>query len=314
VVFERADGGDGGSTGALGCLNDQIVDVMPESPVVVFALDRTMSMNEPFGSSPGAPSKLYAARDALVAVIKHYQAVVRFAYVGFPGIASGSCFPESCCSIIDMPVPTLDIATYIDGQLAFCDDPTNNCAVGMERPTAQVLATLAQSPGGPGFGHGNRAVVLVTDGDPGCAGGSNDPCNDAYFQVSNLINNAGVHTNVVGLGTSPDDRCLKQQLASAGSGMYASPTRSSDLQPALEGIVSKIARGACALNFGSNSQIDPSQLHVYLNGMSVPHDNQNGWDFEYPQIVLNGQACDMFLASGLPSPTLCTTAPAPPNH
>jgi hypothetical protein len=309
AVFEPEDGGSGGGggNGPAGCLGGQPVYATPEWPVVIVALDRGSSMEDPFGP-PGSQTKLLAAQQALLNVVSKYDSVVQFGYVGFPGKATGGCSPESCCSAIDWTTftsPGPGGAKAVENWLSGCDDPSSTCAVGSDKPTAAALQACQTS-----FANATanewveRAVLLVTDGDPGCAGGSGDPCRDAQRAVSNLQTSAGAATNVVGLGPPSSDGCLTK-LVNFGSGTY-SAVHLAELENTLNGIVRQVAKAACRLDPDPHSPpLDPAHLRISLQiGMDVAPNNTNGWSVERSQLVLNGKACEDFIDSGLTAPIL----------
>ena len=324
-VAVNADGGSGDDAGGVPsglCLEGQtplFIQLSPESSVIVVALDRSTSMNDPFGY-PGYPSKLDAAKQSLLAVVQRYQATVRFSYVGFPGMVQSGCFPDSeCCSRIDPSVPASGTggSSLFEQAILACDTAPATCAVGSQRPTAAALAGcvgLYESIDLRAFR--NRYVLLVTDGDPGCPGSSSDACKDAQVQVSTLGNpNLNVSTSVVGLGTPSSGSGCLAKLALTGNGNYY-PTRASDLDGTLETITHAMAADACHVNL----QTTPSNFAnviVSQNGTQVPRSNVDGdgWqsDGSSSRITLYGKACDTLLEQGMASTTLVDCGD-PPRH
>jgi hypothetical protein len=313
VVFERAEAGtdDGGVGPSCGphSFEGMIIPAMPQTPVVMVALDRASEMNQEFGP-PGSPTKLNAARDAVRAVVESYNTVVQFGYVGFPGKAKGGC-SDTCCSSVDWIYPSFGDASGFIDEFAMCDAAAMNCPIGYDRPTAAALTScqtaLAPSPTSD-LHVASRTVLLITDGDPGCQGGAGDPCQYAQLLVSDLMTMSNAHTSVtvVGLGTPNTGNCLTK-LAFGQN--YVNPSRPNDLSSAIQTIVRQIAKGACHLllppSFG-----DPSRLHVSVNDTDFALSSTDGWtpDGRSPegggQIVLNGRACETFLDSGLAAPTV----------
>ena len=139
-------------------------------------------------------------------------------------------------------------------------------------------------------------VLLVTDGDPGCAGPSNDACHDAEQALSMLGNN--VTTNIVGLGPPAQgtDACL-DELALYGNGGAYYPTRASDVNTTLQMVIRDAAQNTCRLDLYMQPS-DPSNVRLYQDGVVIPHDQ---WDFQQgpsPKIELHGSACDTVVLQG----------------
>ena len=302
VVFEtntRDDGGTvtgvggaGGSSGGAGaCASGQsaFLDFHPELSNVIVALDRSTSMNGPFGSS----TKLETARDLLTKLVGRYEHSVRFGYVGFPG---PGCFPDGCCDH-DASDPIQHGYQSFVTNLRRCDVP-NTCAVSSERPTAAALAASLDgftSPNPPGFDR----VVLITDGPPGCTN-NNDVCRDALDWAQEL-NLRSIRVFVIDLDSSAQDRCLGN-LAATANGFYENVS-AGQFEDRLDDLLGSIARDACRLDIETPA-VDPNNVSVLYNDQIIPRgrDHVNGWDFNssFRIITIYGNACEMIVRGGDP--------------
>jgi hypothetical protein len=307
VAFERADAsGAGGEGGFSSCGGAQPLQFSPEYPTVVVALDRSTSMSDPFPTG-GPLTKLEAVRQALLAAAEHYQYAIYFSYLGFPGMATSSCFTECCSSMLtSFPGNIGDggFSLFHDAVLSGCNDPKGNCVQGPQRPTAEALMSCQQffsNPIAPVSPYGNNYVLLVTDGYPGCSN-SSDPCYDAQPPIRGLTG-LGVDVRVIGVGppASDADACLGR-LANTASGPYKR-VGPNDLDT-FDMILGDIATQACTLEVhGTSMSPPPDLMHIQVsqtNGTMVPRDSTEGWtvDGNNQRIFLHGTACDTFLLGG----------------
>jgi hypothetical protein len=312
VVLNHDDNGSGGTDGRDGgssvvCLGDPSsqLSFTQRYPEILIALDRSSSMNTRFGDG----TRLGAAQQAVLSLVKTYQGSIIFGYEEFPGSAPG-CFGGNgggCCAG-PITVPVLRNQSAITQAINSCAAPGSQCVMSDATPTASALAQALQLFSGASYQSTDRYVLLITDGDPSCStDGITDPCTQASNDVAALIYPANnVETIVVGVGEQIDTTttCL-EDLANAGGfqrpngppDFYAEHDPQS-LSSDLTDIIAKMARSACHIELHAPAA-DPTNVQVFISGKPVLHDpsGQEGWSFD-PDSSLNmtfyGSICDTF--------------------
>jgi hypothetical protein len=183
-----------------------------------------------------------------------------------------------------MEVPVAPDAT------AAVDSQVNNATFDYSTPTAAAIAaataylkTLAD---------GNKKfILLATDGEPNCGG---NPANVNTDDLSGATSvaaaafAAGFQVYVIGIG--PNLNNLSQLARAGGTPDFYPVSSPQDLVDALSSI-SKLV-GSCS--FKSNQPPpDPSNVAVYVNGLRVTQDANNGWTFgaSSQEILLTGDYC-----------------------
>ncbi len=288
-------GTGGGGIGGVGCPGGVSHDLFYMAPMaeIIVALDRSTSMNGQFGSW----TKSAAAAAALSNAVEAFQDSIRLGYVAFPD--PSGCNGMGCC-FIEAGIPSQHgYGKFVD-DLHACDSPTAGCVSSGERPIGAALAgSLDVFSRLDPFAR-NRYVLLVTDGqadeEAGCSEGSNDPCRVATWQASALNNQYRARTNVVGLNTSGQDRCLND-IAASGFGSYdiVSPN---NLESTIEAIVHEMADDACKIDV--ERPMDPNHVTLRIGNVEVPRNDADGWDFDgsnLTRITLRPAACDLLLKS-----------------
>jgi len=290
------DGG-GGSGGASGTFCPMgpvaLPPPTPEMPRVVVALDRSSAMTT---GAFGNKTQLAAAQDALDVVVSKYDAVVKFAYVDFPS-ADFTCNQNyECCAT--QVKSTQDASDFHDKEHA-CDAFGAGCPDSNQRPMGAALESC-KSFFGQGGG-GKRYILLITDGEPTCNGGSaSGTCPDEASIVSQLSYPGGVKTRLVVLDL-PGDPCLTQLGQTGGTTnppFYASATSPDELAQTLGDVVGTMAADACTLDL-SGSPGGPSDFTLFLNQVAIPQ-GTDGWqytDSSHTRIRLSDTVCPMFLQS-----------------
>ena len=212
--------------------------------------------------------------------------------------------------------------------------PKSNTPTGRALLGAYTELT-ALMPGAPLLPGGKKVVVLMTDGiptDQGCKNTKQDGTDDyaSYTCVKNAATELAkappdgpIETFVIGVGPLPGDFMTYDPyflgtLAVAGGtappGCNPKSTDAASLcyfnidptgasaeqtQQAFGAVLDTI-RGqvaSCTLGIKSNgsADIDPGQVNVVLNGMTVQQDPANGWTYDNPQnpssVTLHGSAC-----------------------
>jgi hypothetical protein len=192
-----------------------------------------------------------------------------------------------------------------------------NAAIAATSPGGATPTTAALASAGRYLASltdpNSRYVVLATDGQPNCAGGSAVGADDAaaIAAVSSLAA-AGVPVFVIGIATQSSGAGSDGGTgAGAGAGPTANDTLNSmaraggrprnadpayypvevsaDLVAALSAIGTQVV--SCA--FAIPAPPDPTNIGVYADGAKIPEDAANGWQYGagMTSIQLNGSWC-----------------------
>jgi len=311
--------GDTGGHGAACTPSGRVTSDVPTSNMV-FLVGRDASMSMKLNGS-GDSSRMSAIQSQLKSVIMPNQFAVRFGYQGFPSLV-GCQNGMACCvtGTEDGNAPPQKGAAFsILPLLTSCPSgpPTNGCTSPNDaRPVAQALQT-AEGLFGSSPKDGDRSVVLIVDGAPGCPG--DDPgskCTAEKQWVATLYNE-GIRTYVIEIGDAAQaDTCL-QQIAAAGSS--TSPYAVDDvasLTMALSRVTAPALAAACTVELMPNGY-DPTTLSVRLSDHDQDHEipfdynGHEGWSFanSWTRIKINGSYCDSLKASQTLTPVVLGGCP-----
>jgi hypothetical protein len=295
---QAATGGDGGQSNVGDGSSDarcfasqaQQLPFKTLSPEVIVALDRSSAMN----------GDLSMALNALAAEVPNYQNLIRFGFVDFPDDLD-TCANACCVGELTPPPMAATGTNYsLFEEAAYaCNADSGgpsglSCPTASQRPTEAALkACTAYYENDPqAFG---RYVLLVTNGPPsGNCGDANGDCSDAESEVA-LLDSLNVQTVIVDLGDPSNDLCLHElaiEQGTDGAPYYYVPP-ADGLDDELKTITSAIATDACHLLLNAAPD-DPSQVSITYDGMTIPRDDTDGWDFNPGSsvaITLNGSAC-----------------------
>lgn len=134
-----------------------------------------------------------------------------------------------------------------------------------------------------------KAILLATDGEPNCQGGSPDVSDlTGTITAIQAATAAGFEVYVVGIGPYSENL---DSFARAGATDHAySATSAGALESALASISEAVGNCAFAM---AEVPPDPAALAVYLDGSLLPEDPSSGWTLGVNDqtIVLNGSAC-----------------------
>jgi hypothetical protein len=163
-----------------------------------------------------------------------------------------------------------------------------------------------------------RSILLLTDGEPGCAsGGATDACPQAANEIAKL-NIQGIPTSVVAVGDVPGDvdpnnanKCLNSLANVSGvvrssvSPFYYPAMTESQLGSILTSIISDAVCHIELLDLTADRDRTTIQLVMPTSGggtntMMVPRDTShaNGWDYQRTadtKVVFYGAACGNFI-------------------
>jgi hypothetical protein len=259
---------------------------------VIPVLDRATNMQREVIS--GSTTRLVAARAALGALVDRYAAAVRFGFVDFPGARLGCNVDASCCPSDVLP-PSHGIQAF-EAALHTCDDPST-CPATTDRATAAALfecGTVFTNQSRDG-----RYVILLTDGQPGCAFAETSGCALARDQAS-VLAQRDVRTHVVGIEISSSNIGCLDLVANVGNGNLYLVDSATELNQALEEIMNPIAREACHVDVLS-PPTGREQVALLRNGVEIPRSRNDGWDFDgssATSLTLYGDACDEVIEQG----------------
>jgi hypothetical protein len=292
-------GGAGGSgpimTGAAGAAGggDNCVETRQLTaklvPDVMIVLDTAASMNNTIGDpcvSCGTTSKWQMAVEGIDAAIDATGTQVNW---GLSFIASAA----DACDAGGVTVP-LDENWQIKVELA------NRKIVSGNRPTRAAIDVVAAYLSGRSWAH-LPAIVLITDGVPGCKPGGPDLMTDDTAGVVRAVGDAlaaYIPTTVVGLGTYDDsaDAALSQIATAGGSPAYRRALSAADVLSAMNAVA---ATADCAFVVPPPPTTDGSSsrenIRVLSDSGAIFQDAANGWtytDITHTGIRLNGSSCD----------------------
>jgi Mg-chelatase subunit ChlD len=157
-------------------------------------------------------------------------------------------------------------------------------------PTASAI-TAAATYLGKVADSNTKVILLATDGEPNCKSGSRDKATSDKDGTTTAITAAfdgGYKVYVIGIGPSVGN--LDSFAQAGGTDHYYPATSSADLVAAL----ATISKAVSSCNFEmSQTPPDPNNVAVYLDGVLVPKDSNNGWSFGSSEqtVILNGTLC-----------------------
>ena len=319
VVLDQGpfDGSVGGIDGGPATCGPP-VGLVPQSPKLMVALDRSDGMLTRFGDS----NALAGARDVLDHYAKVYRNAIWFGYLDFPGPPNAGCSSQTCCIGSDFSPPTGSVDTFLE-KLHACDQYCGVPTGYSQRPISLALATCESIFSFNQSDTVQRFVLLITNGRPDCGSGSGpgSSCGDGgetQIEIARLYGkNPSVTTYVVTpnqSGQFDSDSCFHDLAAAGGTQDNRSPHDAVDLANDIGGILGEVARNACELHLQENMQIkDSSRVQVTWMGMQVPHNN--GWDVTDNgfAILLHGTWCDHLVADGQREFALYTSCPSQPR-
>jgi len=274
---------------------------------VLLLLDASASMDENLTNVPcdggcGDGSKWAEATAAINAVVGQTQAAVNWGVKIFPDPAiSDVCTVANTVSVPVAPGNAGAVAAVIAGRTSANGgvlSAGNTATRAAETAAMNYLSTLAD---------GNRKmIVLVTDGAPNCAPGSEPSTEDSAGTVD-AIKRAwieGVSTFVVGMVASYTDDPVLNDMAIVGGERrptmpaYYPVAESAALVDVLTAMLQNRAPCIFALPEPPNdSTSNLSDIAITLDGTQLPHDPArfNGWDYtdnSLSHVQLFGPACD----------------------
>jgi von Willebrand factor type A domain len=199
-------------------------------------------------------------------------------------------------------------------------------ALGNAGPAGSTPTTAAVTRGGDYLAtlttDNPRFLVLVTDGQPTCAGGNGNGADDAAAVAAVATQAArGYGTFVVGIatvGNTGADGTLSMMStngmhARAGTPNYYVVNNTAELVTALESIGTQVS--SCTFTLDTIPP-NPANVRVEGDGTPIPANLNNGWVYEpgMRSITLKGSYCDNVLNSTIKSVVVlfgCGNTPIP---
>ena len=294
----------GGSGGGDGCA-DLNVELGKRTPTVLVLVDRSGSMDAPFGTG----TRWTVLKKVLLddgGAIQSLQSEVSFGLSMYSNPTKTSC-PE----LVGVPYGVNNFSA-IDGVLRPAtlnpDTPTGESILGVAG-----ITDAGFSPGGLAAldaGSGEKVILLVTDGDPDTCENprANDaPLNPAEVQKAKDVSvnavrrafAAGIKTYVLAIGSEVSE-AHQQEMANAGLGLNpdagaVAPFFRPDNEAQLIAQINAVITGARPCKYTLNGVVQAgfeSQGKVTLNGNALPFADANGWRLSSPsEVELQGTAC-----------------------
>ena len=264
-------------------------------PDVLIVLDRSLSMNDqvmPVTDLGGllnclivgpCPSKWKDMTGAINMSVAASATTVNWGLKFFPD--DGACGVSDMVAVPVAPNNTAAINMAITGTMPGGATPTT---AGLQSAATYLHGLTDPNP---------KYVVLATDGQPNCGGGTQGTTDDqaAVDAVAGLAG-AGIPVFVIGVATqgSTADTTLSNMANAGGKPRAATPPYypvavGADLVAALQAIGSQVV----SCTFTIPLPPDPSNIAVDADGMRVPKDPTDGWSYGagMTSIVLNGSWC-----------------------
>lgn len=271
---------------------DKSVQVGRISPWVLFVIDRSSSMSQPY---PGSTNRWQAIYDALmdpdVGIIPKLQGVVRFGVMLYDG--------EGICPRLVTVEPAPMNYTAIDAVYGPAQP-------GIRTPTALALNEAYKLVSDPnvlpdGPTPGKQFVVLCTDGEPnGCAefGGFIGTDFQGPIDEVTAAANQDIKTYVVSVASGGQEyQNFLEELARIGNtGSPAfNPTTKDDLIQQFSDIVGGAI--GCEVELNGKVKVGSECLgYVELNSTTIECNSPDGWKLkDESHIELLGDACELFI-------------------
>ncbi len=264
-------------------------------PDLLLVFDRSGSMAEDPGTGdncvPAAtcPSKWNQATAAVDTAVAGSQTTIRW------GLKFFSSTGNDC-----MVDPGVQVGT------GFNTEPAIAAALAGAKPSGSTPTTLAMTLAGDYLASlttpNPRFIVLVTDGQPTCAGGAGDG-DDSTAAVAAVAGQVarGYGTFVIGVATASDAKATATLTQMSAAGMHPRPgtpnyyvvNNTAELVAALGSIGAQV--GSCTFNLMSPPP-DPNNVVVLADGKIVPKaalPADNGWTYgaAMTSVTLTGTYC-----------------------
>jgi hypothetical protein len=291
-------GGDGGGIGGGGdseVCGRVVLNTTPKTPNVMLIIDRSSSMDEPFGSA----DRWTALKDSLLApngMLAELQDVVRFGATWYSA-SNGQDVPAiaECPVLVEVDIALNNFEAIRSGYPADMieDTPTGDSIEA-------VLAKLTNAGLDPPSSQDPTIFILATDGEPDTCE-QLDPQNGQQESIDAVKHafSLGIKTYVIAVANEGD---LSQQhlndLANAGVGNMGGPQAPSyrpnsdqGLRDALREIISGVV--SCDVRLEGVVTGDPCEAEVTIGNTRLTCNDANGFELlGQSELRLNGTACE----------------------
>lgn len=331
---------------AGGLCGNQIHEIITDAPNVYFVFDASGSMSDPV--APGSDVTRYQrVRKAALALVGDLGGLINVGAAVFPYKATN----EEQCAVGAQVMPVAPGDPGGSGSTTSTFKSKTNVTPFGGTPTAATLEKLR--PGLAAL-PGRTFVLLVTDGGPNCnadaacgadgcqyniEGCTGDPCcnpggnccapgqpagpescldGDATLAAVEAYEGGGLPLYVIGIpGSEVYANLLAQMAIAAGTSQPATPFYYAvDDLDNLQAVLAKIAAVAISCIFEVQDPPEvPDQTNVYLDGVVLPADLENGWrwmDPDLTRIELLGDACDRLKGGEVKSVQIASGCPTEP--
>jgi hypothetical protein len=341
-------GNDGGPPplDAGGLCGNQLHRIISDAPNVYFVLDASGSMNAPVADG-STVTRYQRVRKAAIQLVEDLGALIHVGVALFPHEAD----EVDPCAIGAQVMAVAPGDPEVGGGTTQAFKNKTNIEPFGGTPTAATLADLR--PGLAAL-PGRTFVLLVTDGGPNCnadaacggdgcqyniEGCTGDSCCDpggnccapgapvgpegcldseATLAAVKAYADSELPLYVIGIpGSEVYEDLLAQMAITAGTAQFAKPFYYAvgDLDN-LNAVLSQIAASAISCIFEvEDSPPVPDQTNVYLDGVVLPADLQDGWrwmDPDLTRIELLGEACDKLKTGKVKSVQIVSGCPTEP--
>jgi hypothetical protein len=312
-----SDAGDA-ATGRIVPCTAGTVALTRAKPTVMFLLDRSTSMSEPMVNGTIVPTRWDALAEALRTVLPPIDTSVAIGALVFPSIFDddSSCWVDSKP---DLMPSTGNVAAL--SRLMRSVDPTGST------PTAAAIETASQILLGMRTASTARAMVLATDGGPGCNPDLNPrtctcmvsigPCKDVLqclddkhtVETIASYRKRGLPTYVIGIESPADvefSGVLDAMAVAGGRALtggarrYYRATSSADLDKALTDIRNQV--GTCTY-LTSSVPSGGGSIVVKVDGKELDADRWAWGDRSNGELYFLGATCQELAAKAAPSIT-----------
>jgi hypothetical protein len=321
-----AQAGGGGIGG--GCASANVM-FKQETPNVMLVVDRSLSMNDPFGADTRWNTLRNALIDPAMGLVTTLETQVRFGLTmytgpaimmggggrtgggggrtggggfgaggsstgGAPAATGGMANANTCPVLVEVPIALnnfMPIQTVYAANEPLGATPTGE-SIAATWPKIQALD--------PATFPGPRVMVLATDGEPNMCGNINDMMNGRRQSEMAIqaAYDAGIPTFVISVGDDVGEDHLRR-IANIGQGFPANDTMNrfypandpSQLADAFETIISGVR--ACVFDLNGKVNLNAATMgRVTVDGMDLAYMDPNGWHLNgQGQVVIDGSAC-----------------------
>jgi hypothetical protein len=181
---------------------------------------------------------------------------------------------------VEVPIAS-NSAAAIQAQIGNVSPANNTPTAAAVTAATAYLKTVTDQNG--------KYILLATDGEPNCAGGSGTKTDlPATIAAITAAKAAGFPVYVIGIGPSVGN--LDNMAQAGGTTKYYPATSAQDLTNALASISKAVA--TCSFT-SSTPPPDPNNVAVYLDKSLVPKSATDGWTYGATEqtIVLTGTYC-----------------------